>query len=114
MLSETLNVSREAFEAGTGWELKPEGACRGEICIPLTEPPTDGTVDLASMATQMGMPLVSDEKHGVWSLGPYSGGTKTLLSAKAPELTLPDLDGNSFSLSSLRGKKVLMIAWSPY
>ncbi len=114
MLSDSLTVSREAFEAGTGWELKPEGACRGETCIPLTDPPSANEVDLASMATQMGMPLVADEKHGVWSLGPHGAGSRTLISAEAPELTLPDLDGNPFSLSSLRGQKVLMIAWSPY
>lgn len=114
MLSDSLTVSKEAFEAGTGWELKPEGACRGEVCIPLADPPADDTVDLESMARQMNMPLVADADHGLWALGPNSSGARTLISAEAPELTLPDLDGNLFSLSSLRGKKVLMIAWSPY
>ena len=33
---------------------------------------------------------------------------------EAPNLTLPDLDGNTFELSSLRGKKVILVAWSPY
>jgi len=27
---------------------------------------------------------------------------------------LPDLDGNEFRLSSLRGQKVLLVAWAPY
>ena len=113
MLCESLTVSKAQFEAGTGWDLKPQGACRGEICIPLTDPGAE-TVDLQSMAEQMNMPLVADAEHGLWALGPYAGGSRTLTTAEAPELTLPDLDGNEFTLSSLRGQKVLMIAWSPY
>ena len=27
---------------------------------------------------------------------------------------LPDLDGNEFRLSSLRGQKVVLVAWAPY
>jgi hypothetical protein len=30
-----IDVSMEAFEAGTGWEIKPEGACKGDVCVPL-------------------------------------------------------------------------------
>lgn len=114
MITESLIISTETFEQGTGWELKPEGACKGEVCIPLVDPPTGGTVDVASIAGQMGLPLVNDEKHAVWALGPDAVGSRTLVSAEAAELTLPDLDGNPFTLSSLRGQKVLMVAWSPY
>lgn len=114
MLTDSLTVSREAFETGTGWQLKPEGACKGDVCIPLTDPPNGDEVDVASVAGQMGLPLVADDKHKVWALGPHAIGSRTLVSAEAPELTLPDLDGNPFTLSSLRGQKVLMIAWSPY
>lgn len=124
MLTESLLISRRAFEEGTGWLLKPEGACKGDVCIPLTDSyeisdtsdtgdPAD-TVDLAIIADQMGLPLVADEKHGVWALGPDSVGSRTLVTAEAPELSLPDVDGNLFSLSSLRGQKVLLVAWSPY
>lgn len=114
MLIESLSVPRAEFEAGTGWELKPEGACKGDVCIPLAEPPTGDTVDVRSLADQMGLPLVADEEAGVWALGPDSTGSRTLVTAEAPELRLPDLDGNQFELSSLRGRKVLLIAWSPY
>ena len=114
MLTESLIVSRAEFHAGTGWELKPEGACKGDVCIPLVEPPEGDSVDIASMAGQMGLPLVADEKHAVWSIGPDAIDSKTLVSAEAPPLTLPDLDGNPFELASLRGQKVLMVAWSPY
>ncbi len=114
MIVESLLMSRQAFEAGTGWQLKPEGACKGDVCIPLVDPPKGGTVDVASIAGQMGLPLVADENHPVWALGPDAVGSRTLVTAEAPPLTLPDLDGDPFELASLRGQKVLMIAWSPY
>ena len=31
-----------------------------------------------------------------------------------PDFTLPDLDGNSWSLSGLRGSKVLIYAWASW
>lgn len=114
MITDSLVMSRSAFEAGTGWELKPEGACRGDFCIPLVDNPTGDTVDVAALASQMGLPLVADEKHAVWAVGPASLGGRTLATAEAPDLVLPDLDGEPFELSSLRGQKVIMIAWSPY
>jgi hypothetical protein len=56
MLLRSLHIPRSAFEAGTGWTLKPEGACQGAVCIPLSRPAGD-TVDVAEVARDMGMPL---------------------------------------------------------
>ena len=39
---------------------------------------------------------------------------RALATAEAAELELPDLDGNVFKLSSLRGKKVLLVAWASW
>ena len=114
MITDSLDVSRSAFEMGTGCELKPEGACKGEVCIPLADAPEGDTVNLDSMAQQLGLALVQDADHGLWAVGPETLGGRALATAVAPELTLPDLAGNEFSLSSLRGQKVLMVAWSPY
>ena len=113
MLLRSLNVSRSEFEAGTGWTLKPEGACQGHVCIPLSRPAGD-VVDVARIAHDMGMPLVAAEEHRLWALGPAAIGSRALASAEAPDLSLPDLDGAMFSLSSLRGQKVLLYAWAPY
>ena len=114
MISDQREVTRTAFEAGTGWQLKPEGACKGDICIPLAAPPHGETVDLESMAAQLNLPLVHDDEHGVWALGPESIGARALATVAAPNLTLPTLDGDRFELDSLRGQKVLLLAWSPY
>ena len=113
MLLRSLRVPKAEFEAGTGWALKPEGACQGEVCIPLSKPAGD-LVDVKQVAHDVGMPLVEAREHGLWALGPASIGSRALASATAPELRLPDLNGKEFKLSSLRGQKVLLFAWAPY
>lgn len=113
MLLHGLTIPTEQFETGTGWALKPEGACLGDVCIPLRDPAGD-VVDVTSLAAQMGLPLVHDADHEVWALGPWPGTGRALVSAEAPELVLPDLEGNEFRLSSLRGQKVLILSWAPY
>ena len=61
------------------------------------------------------MPLVADAAHGVWALGPETAVTgRVLTSAVAPELELPDADGNPFKLSSLRGQKVCSSSWASW
>jgi len=114
MILESLRLSRHAFERGTGWALRPEGACRGEICVPLPERDDPDVVDVPAVAAALGMPLVADEETGLRALGPATLGGRALASAVAPELTLPRLDGTEFSLSSLRGQKVVLVAWAPY
>ena len=117
MLLRSLHVSRSEFEAGAGWRLKPEGACQGDVCIPLSQPAgtsDDDAVDVARVAGDLGMPLVAAPEFGLWALGPASIGSRALATAQAPDLRLPDLDGQEFRLSSLRGQKVLLYAWAPY
>jgi hypothetical protein len=112
-----LAVDRDAFEAGTGWAIKPEGACKAEVCVPLTSAARtgDGRVDVAVVAERLGMPIVVDDEHGLFALGPDTAVTgRALTTAVAPELELPDADGNPFKLSSLYGQKVLLVAWASW
>jgi hypothetical protein len=109
VILDSLDLDVIDFERHTGWEIRPEGACRGDVCVPLT----DG-FELTETAERLGMALVHDEEHDVWALGPPSLSGRALLTADAPELVLPDLDGNELRLSSLRGQKVLLVAWAPY
>jgi peroxiredoxin len=39
---------------------------------------------------------------------------RALTTAEAPEFTLPDANGLPFTLSSLRGQKVVMVAWASW
>jgi hypothetical protein len=111
VILESLDVSPEQFAAGTGWTVKPEGACKAEVCVPLGR--SDG-FDLVTTADRLRMALVRDDEAGLWALGPESLGDRALVSAEAPDLVLDDLDGHPFSLSSLRGQKVVLVAWAPY
>src|SRR5438270_232256 len=61
-----------------------------------------------------GAPLVHDEERGLYAIGPSTVSGRALATAEAPELELPDLNGNPFKLSSLRGQKVLLVAWASW
>jgi hypothetical protein len=116
MILERLEVSRQEFEEATGWALRPEGACRGDVCVPLAGI-TDGSrdhVDVPAVAERLGMPLIHDDDLGLYALGPASLGGRVIDSAAAPELVLPDLNGAEFRLSALRGQKVVLVGWAPY
>ena len=112
MIVDTLSLDLAELHRATGWEIKPEGACKDVRCVPLPDGIVEGErVDVAAFAKRMGMGVV--EGDGVWAVGPESGG-RALESAELPEITLPDRNGRPFSLTSLRGMKVLLLAWASW
>ena len=76
--------------------------------MPLSTP-----FDLRDLARRLRMPLVHDQTHDLWALGPEADGP-ALRSAELPDIVLPDRDGRDFALRSLRGTKVFMIAWASW
>ncbi|MCU0261537.1 MAG: hypothetical protein MUE78_11000 [Ilumatobacteraceae bacterium] len=115
IVTDPSSVTAADFAAGTGWEPKPEGLCMGEVCVPAPGAiRADGTIDLELAAAKLGMPVVHDAEHGVWAVGPGTSTGKVLSTAVAPDPVLIDRDGNPFRLSSLHGRKVLLVAWSSY
>lgn len=107
----------------TGYELKPEGACLGEICIPMKM----GKENLAreekgaklfhatGFAKRIKQPVVADEAAAVWSFGPApSVVAHSLQSGLAPDFELKDLQGKTHKLSDYRGKKVLLLTWASW
>ncbi len=112
MILETLEIEPTELERRTGWQIKPQGACKGDRCVPL---PATGTerVDARLLAERLGMPIVHDEPSGLWCLGPEAGG-RALSDVQAPDLVLPDIHDRAFHLRSLRGSKVLLVAWASW
>ena len=117
MILTELSVDTGDLERRTGWAVKPEGACKADVCVPLPPHADMGhsRVDVGVLAERLGMPLVHDEEASLWAMGPESGVTgRALTTAKVPEIVLPDLDGNEVALSSFRGQKVLLVAWASW
>lgn len=110
MILESPRVDLAALTRETGWEIKPEGACKGHVCVPLRGADPE---DAAALATALGMPLAHDEAHGLWALGPESGG-RALATADFPDLVLPTSKGDDFDFRSLRGQKIFLLAWASW
>ena len=115
---DAIRVSPQALAAGLGWELKPQGLCRGAVCVPVRDRSallgSEG-VDLATLARLLERPLAVDVAEGVAVLGSAaSDRAARLASLQAPDFTLPDLSGTHHSLSEQRGRKKLLIAWASW
>ena len=115
MILTELRTPASSFAEATGWTPKPEGLCRGEICVPAPGAlATDGSLDVSIAAQRLGMPVLHDETHGVYAVGAATLSGHALASAEAADPELVDRQGRPFRLSSLRGRKVVLVAWSTY
>ena len=115
MIIRDLQLPVAEFFATTGWEAKPEGLCRGEVCVPAPGALQNGVVDVKIAAGKLGMPLVHDSKFNVWAAGVATATGRALASAKASfPSSLIDAMGRAFDFNSLRGRRVIMIAWASW
>jgi hypothetical protein len=108
MILDRLDQPPADLEQRTGWTIKPEGACRGDVCVPLPSP-----FDAAELARRLRMAIVRDDQRDLWAIGPESGG-HALSATELPDIVLPDRDGRDFALRSLRGTKLIMVAWASW
>jgi len=111
-------LSFGALKTALGWERKPEGLCKGKLCVPLEEEMdvvSEDGVDLAGLAELLARPLALDAEERVAYAGEsVEDQSSRLLSLQAPDFTLPDLDGKLHTLSDHRGKKVLLVAYASW
>ena len=117
---ESLWLPIEDVTRATGWTMKPEGLCRGEVCVPVPKDRNDqfvreGAVNVAEFWRHIDSPVLHDAAGDTWMLGNSAGErAKALETLEAPDFTLPDLDGKPHSLSDYRGKRVFLTTWSSW
>lgn len=114
MAADALFLPVAELSAATGWELKPEGACLGEVCVPLpASARRPGLVDVATLARALGRPLVHE--GDTWVAGePAAARADALSTLQAPDFELPDLAGRLHRLSDYRGSKVVVVSWASW
>jgi peroxiredoxin len=96
----------------TGWELKPHGLCRGAVCVPAQLDPD--RMPLGQLATLLRRPIAVEvlDEQVVAVLGEPAGAT-VRAGDPAPEITLPDVDGQPVSVTGA-GRKTAVVAWSTW
>lgn len=113
----TVTIAESDLGSATGWELKPEGLCRGDLCFPVRDRDsigTDGRLDLAAVADALDRPFALDGATGVAAIGEPRQSRRAMLGGQAPPFTLPDLDGELHSLEEWRGRKKLLVAFASW
>jgi hypothetical protein len=124
-LSETgkgpgLLIRPEDLGRVNGFEVKPEGVCFADICIPMRaelQVEQDGRqwFDLEAFADLLGQPYVADRETGVWSFAEIPAKRESMLvDAMAPDFEIKDRKGNVVRLADLKGKKALIVTWSSW
>jgi hypothetical protein len=101
-----------------GWELKPEGLCQGDLCVPVRDVAglqVDGRLDLVAVAGALGRRAVVDADAGLLAMSlPSEQRRQALDGLQAPQFTLADLDGTGHDLEEWRGQKKLLVAFSTW
>src|SRR5258705_13198284 len=111
--------ANDAIQA-TGWAAKPEGLCKGQICVPLPggrarEFVDGGRINLAALWRHLGQPAVRSERGHVWVLGEGAREHQAALaSLEAPDFALPDPTRRMHRLSDYRAKKVFLVTWASW
>lgn len=108
-----------AMPATLGWERKPQGWCRGDICIPARVAAVverdDGVVDLAAFAELVDRPYAAAPGLGAAAVGASAAERASALAGgEAPDFSLRDLSGAVHRLRDLRGRKVALVFWASW
>lgn len=115
-----LLIRPEDLVRVNGFELKPEGACYEDLCIPLKEDlflEQGGRrwFDLTAFADLLEQPWVADPEARVWSFAEIPAKREGMMvDAQAPDFEVKDRQGNVVRMSDFRGKKALVVTWSSW
>ena len=111
-------ISLNDFASVTGWQLKPEGLCFADKCVPVTDSSalTNSThIDLVEFARVTNQNIVVDQKHKIAALGERADSrSEAMATLVAPDFRLPDIHGKQVSFSDFNRRKRLLLAWSSW
>ncbi|MEM7468560.1 MAG: hypothetical protein AAF387_16950 [Pseudomonadota bacterium] len=119
-VGDALWLTGEECERITGWNLKPEGLCQGDVCIPLpqgreNEFSDQDEVNISAFWQHMDRPVLHDKAGDTWMLGVgHADRANALKSLDAPDFSLPDINGDMHALADFRGKRVFLTTWSSW
>ena len=98
-----------------GWETKPQGLCRDDVCIPLPAGVDGRAVEADLLGRLLARPIVVDSTERVAAFAaPAAERAAALRSGVAPDFELPDIDGVLHRLSDYRGRKVVLYAYGSW
>jgi peroxiredoxin len=101
----------------TGWAPKPQGWCRGEVCIPAASlGALAGTEVLAAVdvARGLGSAFAVDVEHRLAVVGPRADHRGHVSSGVAPDVALAGLDGDVHQLFEDAPAKALVLAFASW
>lgn len=119
-------VSPETVFGTTGWTLKAEGLCRGDVCVPVrpgldlvrgdgASTGTGALVDTGVLAALLGRRRVVAPDAGIVALSLDATLRRGALQGlEAPDFALPDLDGRVHRLSDSVGNKRLVVVFASW
>lgn len=117
-----ITIDAADLDVAFGWTLKPEGLCRGDICVPVRGQglSSGDRIDLVAVADALGQPLVVDSERGVAAIGVAARSrAQKMATLDAPDFSLPRVsnaadDDTLVSLVDFDRRKVLLLAWSSW
>ena len=111
-------LNARSIENVLDWEMKPEGLCKNDVCIPLNnkvQVSDEGLLNVTDVANLVGHPTLVDSTLGIVTIGKSREiRSKALKDRIAPDFTLTDISGVDRSLSDWAGKKRLLVAFSSW
>ena len=112
----TISVADLAL--ATGWQLKPEGLCHGDVCVPVRDQATlvdNDAIKFEVLGAALHRPIVFDAANGVAAIGEsVTAVGEQLRDRRAPDFTLNDIHGVAHTMSAIGRKKKVLVVWSSW
>ncbi len=115
--TDAVLITPDDLREVTGWELKPEGLCRGGVCVPARgrDPRRGERIDLGVVAELLAQPIAIDDDTGTIALAGSPATRVEQFSSRAlDDLVFRDVDGTPFAWESIGRRKKVVAAWASW